>query len=325
RVLGLQGLGGVGKTTLALKLADRLKGEYTDAQFYIDLKGANSQPLSIAEAQTQVIRAFLPTVRLPENESELNQLYRSLLSDKRAIVLLDNAASDGQVAPLIAPSGCLTIITSRQHLSLPNSFLRHLEGLPESEARELLLKLFPQMGPNAEKIAELCGYLPLALKLAAGVLLINPVLKIEDYIEKLESLQRASRATGQFNRPVDAVLKLSYEQLVPRLQKLWRMLAVFNDTFDINAAASVWKLQLARAANALDRLMAASMVERNRATGRVRLHDLMAAFADARLDEDEQSIGRQRHAAHYQSVLHEADALYEQGGDLMKLGLDLVD
>src|SRR5262249_44649399 len=76
RVLGLQGLGGVGKTTLALKLADRLKGEYTDAQFYIDLKGANSQPLSIAEAQTQVIRAFLPTVRLPENESELNQLYR---------------------------------------------------------------------------------------------------------------------------------------------------------------------------------------------------------------------------------------------------------
>src|SRR5262249_37328302 len=243
RVLGLKGLGGVGKTTLALKLADRLKGDYLDAQFYIDLRGASSQPLSIAEAQTHVIRAFLPTVRMPENEAELGQLYRSLLSDKRAIVLLDNAASDQQIAPLIAPNGCLTFITSRQHFSLPNSFLRHLEGLPESEARELLLKMLPQMGPYAAKIAELVGYLPLALKLAAGVLLINPVLKIEDYIEKLESLQRDSRGAGHFVRPADAVLKLSYEQLVPGLQKLWRMLAVFNDTFDLNAVACGWRLQ----------------------------------------------------------------------------------
>lgn len=325
RVLGLQGLGGVGKTTLALKLADRLKGEYPDAQFYIDLKGASSQPLSAAAAQALVVRACLPTVRLPESEAELAQLYRSLLIDKRAILLLDNAVNDQQLAPLIAPSGCLTIITSRQHISLPNSFLRHLEGLPESEACDLLLKLMPQIGAQAPRIAELCGYLPLALKLAAGVLLINPGLEIDDYVKNLEMLQQAARNSGRSTRPIDAVLKLSYQQLVPGLQKLWRLLSVFNDTFDVNAAASIWKLQLSRATNALDRLFASCMVERNRATGRFRLHDLMAAFADAHMTEDEQIIARQRHADHYQSVLHEADALYEQGGDLMKLGLDLVD
>ncbi len=325
RVLGLRGLGGVGKTTLAVKLAEQLKDEYADAQFYIDLKGACAQPLSVAEAQSHIIRAYLPTVRLPENEAELNQLYHSLLSDKRAIVLLDNAAMAQQVTPLIAPGGCLTIVTSRQHISLPNSFLRNLEGLPEAEARDLLLKLMPRIGNHAERVAELCGHLPLALRLAVGALSGNPALLIEDYLEKLEELQTATRSSGLPVRPVDSVLKLSYEQQPPGLQKLWRMLAVFSDAFDLPAAATVWKLPLVRASVAYDRLLAASMIERNRATGRIRLHDLMAAFADARLGDEERAVARQRHAAHYQSVLHEADALYEQGGDLMKLGVDLVD
>ncbi|MGH9846329.1 MAG: NB-ARC domain-containing protein, partial [Blastocatellia bacterium] len=325
RVLGLQGQGGVGKTTLAVKLAEQLKAGYADAQFYIDLKGAGAQPLSVAEAQSHIIRAYLPTVRLPESEAELHQLYRSLLGDKRAIVLLDNAATTQQVTPLIAPGGCLTIVTSRQHLSLPNSFLRNLEGLPEAEARDLLLKLMPRIGNHAERVAELCGHLPLALRLAVGALIGNPALLIEDYLEKLEDWQTAARSAGLPVRPVDSVLKLSYEQLPPGLQKLWRMLAVFSDAFDLPAAAAVWKLPLVRASVAYDRLLAAGMIERNRATGRIRLHDLMAAFADARLRDDERAVARQRHAAHYQSVLHEADALYEQGGDLMKLGVDLVD
>jgi tetratricopeptide (TPR) repeat protein len=324
-VLGLQGLGGIGKTTLALKLAERLKSQYSDAQFYIDLKGAGAQPVSIADAQSHVIRAFLPTVRLPEDLEEIDQLYRSLLGERRAIVLLDNAADDQQITPLLAPEGCLTIITSRQQITTPNSYLRRLEGLPEPEARELLLKLAPRIGRDADKVAELCDYLPLALKLAAGLLLINPELKVNDYIRELESLQLKARGEGQHRRSIDSVLSISYQRLAPGLRKLWRILAVFNDTFDANAAASVWKLQVSRAVNALDRLTVSCMVERNRATGRARLHDLMAAFAEAQLLPDERGIACQRHSAHYQSVLHEADALYEQGGDLMKLGLDLVD
>jgi tetratricopeptide (TPR) repeat protein len=335
RVLSIQGPGGVGKTTLALKLADQLRPHYPDAQFYLDLKGASAQPLSVAEAQASVLRAYLPTIRLPENEVELDKLYNSALKGKRVLLLLDNAVSAQQVEPLVASYGCLTIVTSRNHIALPSMLSKRLECLPPSEACELLLKIVPHLGDQAARVAELCGYLPLALRLAASALLLTPELKIADYIQKLEGAQlsgRAARSGGQLAglahspvRSVDAALNLSYDLLVPGLQKLWRMLAVFRDTFDTAAAASVWKINPARAAHALDRLMAFSLIERNRATGRYRMHDLMAQFADARSNDMERAVARQRFAAHYQSVLHEADALYEQGGEFLKQGLELVD
>src|SRR5215467_5226139 len=85
RALSVQGPGGAGKTTLALKLADQLKPQYPDAQFYLDLKGVSPQPLSVVEAQSAVIRAYLPTVCLPENEVELDRLYHSALAGKRVL------------------------------------------------------------------------------------------------------------------------------------------------------------------------------------------------------------------------------------------------
>ncbi|MGE0128342.1 MAG: tetratricopeptide repeat protein [Blastocatellales bacterium] len=339
RVLNIQGPGGVGKTTLALKLADQLRPHYPDAQFYLDLKGASAQPLSVAEAQASVVRAYLPTVRLPENEVELDKLYNSALRDKRVLLLLDNAANAQQVAPLVAPDGCITIVTSRNHIALCAMFSQRLECLAPDEARNMLLGIVPRVGEQAGRVAELCGYLPLALRLAASALQITPDQKIVDYVLRLERLQQPDRPVRAGSlalaparspmrppfRPVDAVLSLSYDLLVPGLQKLWRMLAAFRDTFDDDAAASVWKINPARAANALDRLIACSLIERNRSTGRYRMHDLMAQFADAHSSAQERAISRQRFSAHYQSVLHEADALYEQGGEFLKQGLNLVD
>ena len=339
RVLSVQGLGGAGKTTLALKLADQLRPHYPDAQFYIDLKGASPQPLSVVEAQSAVIRAYLPTVCLPENEIELDRLYHSVLMGKRALLLLDNAAGAQQVAPLIAPDGCITIVTSRDLVTLPGIFSKQLESLSPSEARDFLMRIVPRINGQAAKVAELCEHLPLALRLAASALLISADLKVSDYVQRMEKLQWASPASDKAARgpglappaarpplhPVDAVLSLSYDLLVPGLQKLWRMLAVFRDTFDVSAAASLWQITPVRTNNALDRLMAYSLIERNRATGRYRLHDLMARFAETRSNDQELTLARQRFSAHYQSVLHEADALYEQGGESLRRGLGLVD
>ncbi len=344
RVLNIQGPGGVGKTTLALKLADQLTPHYPDAQFYLDLKGASPQPLSVTEAQSAIIRAYLPTVRLPENEVELDHLYHSALIGKRVLLLLDNAVGAQQVSPLVAPYGSITIVTSRNHITLPGMFSKQLERLSPSEARELLLRIVPRIDRQAAEVAELCGRLPLALRLAASALLISADLKVTDYIKRLERLQeppRPARLTptdklSNFSsqplaltrspiRPVDATLSLSYDLLVPGLQKLWRMLAVFRDTFDSAAAASVWNINPVRAANALDRMMAFSLIERNRATGRFRLHDLMARFAETHSNDQERTIARQRFSAHYQGVLHEADAFYEQGGEYLNQGLEMVD
>lgn len=321
KILSLQGLGGVGKTTLALKLAHQLAPQYPDSQIFIDLKGASPQPLPPSEVQSRVIRAYLPAARLPENEVELSRLYKSVLNGKRALLFFDNAANSQQITPLIPPDNCLLIVTSRQHLSLPGMFASRLDALTSTEAQELLQRLLPQVGEHAARLAELCGNLPLALRLAASALTQNPDLSIDEYAARLAEWQSQDGA----RRPVDAVLRLSYEMLVPGLRKLWRTLAVFPDTLDANAAAAVWKIHPARAANALDRLMAYSLVERNRVTGRYRLHDLMMLFAESSLNGKERGIARHHHAAHYQSVLHEADALYEQGGKFLKQGLDLVD
>ncbi len=340
RILSVQGPGGAGKTTLALKLADQLKSHYPDAQFYLDLKGASPQPLSVVEAQSAVIHAYLPTVRLPENEVELDRLYHSALMGKRVLLLLDNTAGAQQVAPLVAPDGCITIVTSRDQIAMPAMFSKELGSLSPSESRDFLLRIVPRIDGQAAKVAELCEHLPLALRLAASALLISADLKIADYVQRVERLQwtgspftdRAAigaslslTAARSPVHPVDAVLSLSYDLLVPGLQKLWRMLAVFRDTFDVSAAASVWQITPVRTNNALDRLMAYSLIERNRATGRYRLHDLTARFAESRSNDQEMTIARQRFSAHYQSVLHEADALYEQGGEFLRRGLGLID
>jgi tetratricopeptide (TPR) repeat protein len=321
KILGLQGMGGVGKTTLAVKLAHQLAPHYPEAQFYLDLKGAAALPLPVSEAQSQIIRAHLPAARLPEDEAELSQMYQAVLKGKRALLLFDNAAGEEQIIPLLPPDGCLSIITSRRDIALPDLFMIRLDTLSASEAEELLNRLIPHIGHEAGKIAELCGRLPLALRLAASVLVEHPELSLNEYAEML-----AKQRNGESPlKPIDAVLRASYQLLEPGLQKIWRMLAVFSDTFDVNAAASMWKINPAQAANALDSLVTYSMVEHNRANGRFRLHDLMMGFADTCLSSEERAVINHLHSAHYQSVLHEADALYEQGGPSFKQGLALLD
>lgn len=123
-ISGLQGLGGVGKTTLALKLTEALKDKYGDAQFYLDLKGASDQPTSAADALAQVIRAYHPTIRMPEKFEDLRALYLSVLHNRRALLLMDNARDEHQVEPLIPPPGCLLLVTSRFHFTVPGLWMR---------------------------------------------------------------------------------------------------------------------------------------------------------------------------------------------------------
>jgi hypothetical protein len=169
-ISGLQGMGGVGKTALALKLAEKIKERYPDGQFYLDLLGVSPQPLTPAEAMAYVIRAYHPGAKLPESEAELRGIYISALHNQRALLLMDNARDKKQVEPLIPPAGCRLIITSRQSFTLPGIFAKNLDCLPTRDACKLLLAIAPRIGELAGEISRLCGYLPFALRLAASVI-----------------------------------------------------------------------------------------------------------------------------------------------------------
>ncbi len=317
-ISGLQGLGGIGKTALALKLVEELKPRYPDAQFYLDLKGASNQPLTVSEALAHIVRAYHPAAKLPDSETELRALYLSVLDCQRAIVLMDNAASAEQVEPLIPPAGCVLLVTSRWHFTLPGWATKNLDTLTADDAHALLLAIAPRIGAWTDKIAELCGYLPLALRLAAGALAKYRNLKPADYALRLQDTQQRLQL-------IEASLSLSYELLSEELQERWRWLAVFPDSFADDAATAVWEVGVDQAQHTLGELIAASMVEWNEATCRYRLHDLTRLFADAKLSAKERAVGQKRHAAHYKDVLAAADTLYLEGGKALARGLTLFD
>jgi tetratricopeptide (TPR) repeat protein len=308
----------VGKTALALKLAERLKGRYPDAQFYLDLRGAGPKPLPVADALAHVIHAYHPTSKLPESESELRGLYLSVLHNRRALLLMDNAKDEWQVEPLIPPAGCALLVTSRNHFMLPGLFAKSLDSLPLADACALLLTIAPRIGELAGEIAKLCGHLPLALRLAGSALAKYSNLKPADYVWRLTDARERLKL-------IEASLSLSYELLGNELQERWRALAVFPETFDEAAAAAVWELEADAAQERLSELFSFSLVEWNETAARYGLHDLARVFTDTRLSEDERRANQQRHAEHYQKVIEIADNLFLLGGEALTLGLAFFD
>jgi tetratricopeptide (TPR) repeat protein len=317
-IAALQGQGGAGKTALALKLSEMLKPRYPDAQFYLDLNGVSAQSLAPAEAMAHVVRAYYPMMRLPENETELGGLYRSVLDGKRILLLMDNAKDRAQVEPLIPPASCAMLITSRQHFVLPGLFAKSLDTMPPAEARELLIRIAPRIGEQADGLAKLCGYLPLPMRLAASTLAERPNITPAAYTQRLRSEQKRLEL-------IEASLNLSHELLSIEQQERWPALAVFPETFNEAAAASVWGVEPGEAQEYLSELLACSLVEWNEASARYRLHDLTRVFAESRLSEAERTAARLRHATHYQNVLASANNLYLEDGRGIARGLEMFD
>ncbi len=324
-ISGVQGLGGVGKTALALKLAHEFKDHYPDAQIYLDLKGVSPQPLSPAEVMWHVVSSFHPDTKRPD-DADLPAWYVSLLNDNRVLLFYDNAGDAAQLAPLLAPEHCLLLVTSRKHLTLPEMFLKNLDEMNEADANKLLLKIAPHIGVYAAALAEQCGRLPIALCAAASVLKVKRSLSPEDYLKRLQDRKERLKLRDEVrNLSVEACFDLSYELLSEELQRRWRMLAIFPTDFDAPAAAAVWQVDVDHAKDSLAELEAYSLLDWEEAARRYTLHDLARDFADTRLSATEREQAGSLHAAYYLQILSTATDLYKKGGEAIAGGLSLFD
>jgi tetratricopeptide (TPR) repeat protein len=318
-ISGIRGLGGMGKTALALVLAERLAPDYPGGQFFLDLKGAaEQQPLSTIEAMRHVIQSIEPAAKLPDDAQQIAGLYHSLLAGKKALLLWDNARDAAQVGPLLVTGG-LALVTSRQHFTLPGMVRFDLETMSAKGARALIRRIAKRVKPaEADEIARLCDNLPLAMRVTASALAEGQDLPVREYLGELEE---AGTRLGL----VEASLKLSYDQLDEALQLRFSQLGVFPSPFEREAAAAVWELDLKAARESLRELLNRSLLEYDEHRDRYDLHDLVRLFAvdrlaPLRLRPNAQHLGGvrgplSRHADYYLAVASACDDEYKEGGE----------
>ncbi|MET0416124.1 MAG: BTAD domain-containing putative transcriptional regulator [Actinoplanes sp.] len=288
RIQLIDGMAGSGKTTLAVHVATALADDYPDAQLYIDLHGYSERtPLTPAAALATLLRQLgVPADRVPTNLDDRLALWRSELAGRRALLVLDNAATADQVTPLL-PNGshCLILITSRRRLvGVDEGRPSSLPVLDTDEAVELLghvvgVDRVAAEPEAASEVVRRCGHLPLAIRLAGARLAHRPRWRIADLAERLTSRPDPLAEFEAGDRSVGRAFALSYAQVSPVAQRAFRLLGLHPGVrFDNLVAAVLAELPLPEAQDLLDELVDAHLVEEAE-PGRYRLHDLVREYA----------------------------------------------
>jgi tetratricopeptide (TPR) repeat protein len=333
-IYGVRGMGGVGKTELAFKAVETIVDEelFPDGQIYFNLRGASDDrtPASPVEILSHVIQTYHPDQKLPDDVDQLIGICHSVLKGKRVLLLMDNALNAEQLRPLERlPRGCALLVTSREHIVLSGMETIDVNEMAPTEARDLLIEICPRIGADADELAELCGYLPLALRLAASALKKRETMQVNDYLSALTDEKNRLKKLGEHADgmlPVDSSLELSYATLDDDQQAFFRTLGVFPADFHSEAANSVCPIPQGKNAEALlGDLHAASMILWEEDDDRYRLHDLVRDFARGKLDADESTEAERNHAMHYCDVLAAANQLCLEGGEAILIGLALYD
>lgn len=322
RAVVLTGMGGAGKSTLAVHLGHRLAESYVDGQLVIRMGGA-STPIEPMAAMESVIHSFFPSARLPKKPEDLAATYCSILASRDVLIILDNALNGPQVRPLIPPSPSVAIVTSRETIVLDGVQSVTLNAMSSGESHQLLDEILGPDRATEQEVVDLaiaCGGLPLALRVAGAFLTLHPDWLVAEYLTELENnrtrLMRL-RIEGDPKLDVLASLGLSMAQLEhdrPNLAAGWRMLGTFSEDFDRSAVAAVWDVQLEEARDGLSDLVKSSMVLFDERLQRYYLHDLMRDMAngadlagpDAAALAPIKKQASARHAEHYLKILESA-------------------
>jgi DNA-binding SARP family transcriptional activator len=293
-VIVITGTAGVGKTALAVHWAHRIAGQFPDGQLHVNLRGYDpaGAPLTSAEAIRILLNGLgVARAQIPETQEEQAGLYRTLLADRRMLVVLDNAHDPDQVRPLLpGGDGCFVLITSRSALAglvaTAGAYPVPLDLLAEREAQALLAARLGAARTNAEPAAArqligLCARLPIALAIAAARAAARPGLPLAALADELTEEQDRLDAldTGDQATSVRAVFSWSYGQLADPVARVFRLLGAHpGPDISLPAAASLAGLTRPQARKTLAELAAAGLL-REHGAGRYVLHDLLRAYA----------------------------------------------
>ncbi len=299
-IAAMSGIGGVGKTTLAVHVAHLAEDLFPDGQLYADLRGYGSEPMQPDTALGAFLRALgIPADVIPEGLAERSALFRSMLADRRMLVLLDNARDAEQVEQLLPGSaGCAAIITSRGKLAdLPAARLIDLDVMEPEEALSLFAAVAGPERVAAEHAAAMdvvaaCGFLPLAVRIVAARLAARPSWTVASLVPRLADERRRLDEMKIGNLAVSATFSLGYGQLEARQARAFRLLSLSTGSdISVPAASAVLDLGLAEAEDLMESLVDASLLEAP-APGRYRFHDLLKLFARRRCEDTDEPAER---------------------------------
>ncbi|WP_189160519.1 AfsR/SARP family transcriptional regulator [Lentzea pudingi] len=302
----VSGVAGVGKTTLAVHAAHAVAGSFDEGHLYADLRGyAQAAPLTTEQVLGHFLRALgVESDAIPLNLTDLVAVYRSRLSGRKVLILLDNVSDETQVRALLPGSaGSAVIVTSRNELAglvvSPGAQRFTLDALDTGEGRELLAKVIGEARVAREEqavvsLVGLCGGLALALRVAGAHLVLRPDLKIEDYLDQLRDQKTvlALRVAGDDQTSLSAAFDWSYQWLTVEQRQMLRLLSlVAGPSFSAQATAALCAIDVHAAAVRLEQMAASSLVMRTSAH-RYHLHDLIRNYALIRCSEEEPEADR---------------------------------
>jgi DNA-binding SARP family transcriptional activator len=284
----IDGMGGVGKSALAVHVAHRLRDHFPDGQLFIDLHGytPSLEPVAPFDALDQLLRSLgIASQQIPPDPETRAAFYRDRLAGTRTLILLDNAASTAQVRPLLpGDSGCLVVVTSRRHLTgLDDAHNVPLDSLSGSEALTLMHETagpgrIPEGHAASRELIELCGHLPLAIRIAGARLRHRPVLRIKDLVEELRDDRHRLELLEDEDRNLIAVFDSSYGALPESERQLLRLLGLIpGGDFDSYAAANLLDTDLHTASRLLESLFDHNLLAQ-RVPQRYRFHDLIHLY-----------------------------------------------
>jgi tetratricopeptide (TPR) repeat protein len=299
------GQGGIGKTAFAIHVGHRLASRFPGGQLYVDLRGAQSQPLGAFDVLGSFLRALgVDASAIPETTAERSRDFRARISEKRILVLLDNAADEPQVRPLLpGRPGCAALITSRAKLAaLEGARPVSLGVLAEEEALDLLGSIIGQERVDtdraaAKEITRICGFLPLAVRIAGGRLVAKPHWSLTRLVQHIQDERTRISELKAGDLEVRSSFSLTYRQLSPDTARTFRLLGLVEaPDFPTWAVSALVSVPLEQADRLVEELVEHGLVEfkSEDPTGqsRYRFHDLLRAYSRECLAESERTTAK---------------------------------